>query len=287
VTGTTNGHSARISGTEARAGRAVSGSEHLGSAQQAEARKPAAPRKVSVMSAPNPQAVTGTSVGRDKKVTGNETGSSRAISGTPYFNNQDFGDASTAEVPAKVGAAFTRSGTRVSGTEVSSNPKMTGDEEGRCSLVTGTDYVGARDMQAACTTGTPPDHAVSKVAVDQTWQGEVVTGSGVGRSVKMTGDESGSCAAVSGTPYIGQAQYTQFCEAPQTDEQLARTPSRGIVSAADITGDRPGAGGSVMTGDERGACEPVTGTPYVGADNMPADCAVDSAASGRFVASPS
>lgn len=281
VTGMTSGHSARISGTESRA---VSGSGHPGSAQQAQARKPAAPRKVSVMSAPEPHAVTGTSVGRDKKVTGNETGSSRAISGTPYFNNQDFGDASAVEAPAKVGAAFTRSGTRVSGTEVSANPKVTGEEEGRCSLVTGTDYVGARDMQATCTTSTPPDHAVSKVAVDQTWQGEAVTGSGIGRSVKMTGDEPGSCAAVSGTPYIGQAQYAQFCEGPQAEEQLAHTPSRGIVSAADITGDRPGAGGSVMTGDERGACEPVTGTPYVGADNMPDGCAVDSAASGRFVA---
>lgn len=34
-----------------------------------------------------------------------------------------------------------------------------------------------------------------------------------------------------------------------------------------------------MTGDERGACEPVTGTPYLGMDTMPGQCAT----SGRFV----
>jgi hypothetical protein len=34
-----------------------------------------------------------------------------------------------------------------------------------------------------------------------------------------------------------------------------------------------------MTGDERGACEPVSGTPYVGADNVATQCP----ASGRFV----
>ncbi|APZ43507.1 CsoS2 family carboxysome shell protein [Acidihalobacter ferrooxydans] len=287
VTGTAVGQSARITGIESGACRTVSGTEYLGSEQYAEfcgTAAPRQPRKVSVMSTPNQQPVTGTSVARDLKMTGNEPGSCRAITGTPYFNSQDFGDACALEAPAKVGVASTRAGTRVSGTEVNSNPKMTGDEEGRCNLVTGTDYVGAQDLQAVCVDSTPADHAVSKVSVDQTWQGDVITGTGIGRSVKMTGDEFGSCAPISGTPYIGQGQYAQFCEASQADEQLARVPTRGIVSASDITGDRPGAGGSLMTGDARGACEPVTGTPYVGADNMPAECAVDSAASGRFVA---
>jgi hypothetical protein len=52
-----------------------------------------------------------------------------------------------------------------------------------------------------------------------------------------------------------------------------------VISAAAVTGDRPGSGGSVMTGDERGACEVISGTPYVGVDNMAASCP----SSGRFV----
>jgi hypothetical protein len=53
-----------------------------------------------------------------------------------------------------------------------------------------------------------------------------------------------------------------------------------VIPATAVTGDRPGAGGSVMTGDARGACEVVSGTPYVGIDNATSQCAT----SGRFVA---
>lgn len=288
VTGTSVGRSQRVTGDEPGACRVVSGTEYLSSEQYAgfcESTPPRPPRKVSIMSTPADQPVTGTSVARDKKVTGSEPGSCRAITGTPYFNSRDFGDACAIEGPAKVGAAATRAGTQVSGTEVRSNPKMTGDEEGRCSLVTGTDYVGAQDLRAVCVDSTPPDQAVAKVAVDRTWQGETITGAAVGRSASVTGDEYGGCAPISGTPYIGQGQYAQFCEPRDSEEQLARVPTRGVVSAAEITGDRPGAGGSVMTGDERGACEPVTGTPYVGLDNLSAACAIDGAGSGRFVGS--
>ncbi|AOU96859.1 hypothetical protein BI364_01515 [Acidihalobacter yilgarnensis] len=288
VTGTTVGRSEHVTGNEPGTCRVVSGTEYLSSEQYAafcENSPPRPPRKVSIMSTPAEQPVTGTSVSRDAKVTGNEPGSCRAVTGTPYFNSRDFGDVCASNGPAKVGAAATRAGTQVSGTEVRSNPKMTGDEEGRCTLVTGTDYVGAQDLRAVCVEGTPPDQAVTKVAVDRTWQGETITGAAVGRAAKMTGDEYGGCAPISGTPYIGQGQYVQFCEPREAEAQLARVPTRGIVSAADITGDRPGAGGSVMTGDERGACEPVTGTPYVGPDNLSAECAIGGVGSGRFVGS--
>lgn len=62
--------------------------------------------------------------------------------------------------------------------------------------------------------------------------------------------------------------------------QEARIRTSAVIPAAAVTGDRPGAGGSVMTGDERGACEVVSGTPYVGVDNSTSQCAT----SGRFVA---
>ncbi|MDP1533456.1 MAG: CsoS2 family carboxysome shell protein, partial [Rubrivivax sp.] len=53
-----------------------------------------------------------------------------------------------------------------------------------------------------------------------------------------------------------------------------------MIPANAVTGDRPGAGGSVMTGDDRGACEVISGTPYIGIDNATTQCST----SGRFVA---
>jgi hypothetical protein len=41
-----------------------------------------------------------------------------------------------------------------------------------------------------------------------------------------------------------------------------------------MTGLQPGIGG-VMTGGERGACETVTGTPYIGADQLSAACGAE------------
>jgi hypothetical protein len=59
------------------------------------------------------------------------------------------------------------------------------------------------------------------------------------------------------------------------DQIRARTPMRmGSV----MSGIQPGIGG-VMTGAERGACEDVTGTPYVGPDQQAATCGVAPAGS--------
>jgi len=101
----------------------------------------------------------------------------------------------------------------------------------------------------------------------------------VGRSSRVTGAESGGCSPISGTPYIGRGQYNGFCEAPALQAQEALIRTSAVIPATAVTGDRPGAGGSVMTGDERGACEVVSGTPYVGVDNTTTQCAT----SGRFV----
>jgi hypothetical protein len=224
------------------------------------------------------QPVSGTGVGRSSKVTGDEPGSCREISGTQYYTASDFADLCSATGPRKVGSMQTLGGRSVTGTEVSHNPKMTGDDKGGCKPVTGTDYVSAEQLKPVCADSTPVS-AVEKVSVDKTWRGQAITGSPVGRGPKVTGDESGGCAPISGTPYIGRSQYGQFCETPSVSAQEARIPSSALISATAVTGDRPGAGGSVMTGDERGACEPVSGTPYVGTDNMVSQCMT----SGRFV----
>ena len=283
VTGTSVGHSTRITGDEPGACRGITGTEYLSAEQFQEVcntAPPATPHKVSVMLSRGEQSVSGTEVGRSASVTGDEPGSCREITGSQYYTASDFGDLCNVTGPRKVGDIKTLSGGRVTGTEVVRNPKMSGDDKGGCKPITGTEYVSADQLQTVCATSTPVS-PVAKVAVDQTWHGQAVTGSPIGRGLQVTGDEPGGCAPISGTPYIGRNQYSAFCPAPALEEQEVRIPSDALIPAQAVTGDRPGAGGSMMTGDERGACEPVSGTPYIGVDNVTPQCAT--ATSGRFV----
>ena len=278
VTGTAVGHSSKMTGDERGSCRGVTGTEYLSTEQfqACDTSAPQSPRKVSVMSTRDEQPVSGTAVGRSASVTGDEPGSCRAITGSQYYNTDS--ELCATSGPNKVANMQTAGGHTVTGSEVGRSPKTTGDEAGGCKPVTGTDYIGA-DQQAAVCDASTPVAPVAKVAVDTTWRGQPVTGSYVGRSTRVTGDEFGGCSPISGTPYIGRSQYSNFCETPDKEAQEARIKTSALIPATAVTGDRPGAGGSVMTGDERGACEVVSGTPYVGADNTATNCAT----SNRFV----
>jgi hypothetical protein len=281
VTGTAVGHIAKITGDETGSCRGITGTEYLAQEQftsVCSTAAPEAPRKVSVMSSRGNQPVSGTEVGRSSKVTGDEPGSCRSITGSQYYTAESFGALCDTASPKKVASMQTLAGRTLTGTEVGRSPKVSGDEMGGCKPVTGTEYIGADQQQAVCAVSTPVA-PVAKVAIDQTWRGQSVTGSYVGRSGKVTGAETGGCSPISGTPYIGRGQYNGFCESPALQAQEARIRTSAVIPAAAVTGDRPGAGGSVMTGDERGACEVVSGTPYVGVDNSVSQCAT----SGRFV----
>lgn len=281
VTGTEVGRSAHVTGDEVGACRGITGTEYLAREHyetMCDTTPVAAPRKVSVMSSRGGQQLSGTELSRSGKVTGDEIGASRQLTGSQYVNTTDVRRPVDAKAPAKVATVQTLAGSTVTGTEVGRSPKVTGDDKGGCRPVTGTEYIGTQQLQSVCAASTPVA-PVAKVGQDQTWRGQTITGSNVGRSNKVTGDEDGGCAPISGTPYIGRGQYKAFCEAPQLASQQARIRAEAVIPAAAVTGSRPGAGGSVMTGDERGACEPVSGTPYVGLDNAPTQCQ----ASGRFV----
>ncbi|MGQ9862209.1 MAG: CsoS2 family carboxysome shell protein [Thiobacillaceae bacterium] len=280
VTGTGLGARKGLTGGESGVCHPVTGTQYLSSEQFVQmcgTQAPAPPRKVSVMSSRDGQRVTGTGVGRSTQVTGNEAGSARAVTGSQYFNAKDFGGAATA-APTKVQVMQTLGGRVVTGSEVAPSPKLSGDAFFGCQPVTGVDYVGTQQLAAVCETA-PVIEPVAKVSVDQTWSGQKVTGGHAGRSPRVTGNEAGACAPISGDTDIGQGQYMQFCEAPALQQQRNVQSDSATVSLRAITGDRPGAGGSVMTGDERGACSAVTGTPYLGVDTMPSQCAT----SGRFV----
>jgi hypothetical protein len=281
VTGTAVGQTNKITGAEFGACRGITGTEYLAQEQFKNVCNTDAlsgPRKVSVMSTRASQPVSGTAVGRSEKVTGDEPGACRSITGSQYFTQSNSGELCGTTVPNKVANMQTLAGQRLTGSEVGRSPKVTGDEMGGCKSVTGTDYIGTNQQNAVCVASTPVA-PVAKVAIDQTWRGQPVTGAYVGRSSRVTGAESGGCAPISGTPYIGRGQYNAFCESPALLAQEARIRASSIMPDTAVTGDRPGAGGSVMTGDERGSCEVVSGTPYVGPDNSVAECVT----SGRFV----
>lgn len=281
VTGTEVGRSAHVTGDEAGSCRSVTGTEYLSREQQqtvCDAVPLPGPRKVSVMSSQGGQAVSGVEVGRSVKVTGNEPGATRQLTGSQYFNATDFGQPAGREAPPKVATVQTLAGSTVTGTKVGLSSKVTGDDRGGCRAVTGTDYISARQQGAVCAT-TELVQPVRKVGQDQTWNNQTITGTRLGRSKQVTGDEHGGCAPISGTAYIGTQQYQGFCEPAQRDSQQALGRRETLISAATVTGDRPGAGGSAMTGDQRGACGPISGTPYFGADNLPKQCST----SGRFV----
>lgn len=263
VTGSLLGPGARVTGDESGACRAVTGAQYLSAEQFARcgSTPPPAPRKVSVMSARGGGRVTGIALGPDAEVTGGEAGACRAITGSQYLDPLDAGTCPVRAAPAKVTAQATHGGQRVTGGEPGGGARVTGTLARTQRAPSGIDLGGPAAAAPA-----------AKVEVDATLRGPVVTGQLPGRAAQVTGDARGSCATVTGTPYAGRRQYEAFCPAPAREAQSARVAVRGALAGPAVSGDRPGAGGSAVTGDDRGACVTVSGTPYVGRDNGASAC---------------
>jgi hypothetical protein len=98
-----------------------------------------------------------------------------------------------------------------------------------------------------------------------------VTGTMTDRHGKVTGNEPGTCKAITGTPYAGAESTENFCPAEVAAVANMRNKQSRSTPGMPMTGNQPGIGG-VMTGDAKGACEPVSGTPYVGADQYAEVC---------------
>ncbi|TSE22718.1 CsoS2 family carboxysome shell protein [Tepidimonas aquatica] len=256
------------------------------------------------------QRVSGTQVERSAKVTGMEAGTCRQVTGTEYIGQEQF-EAWCATrpqpAPPKVIETHTERGRPVTGSHPGLNPKVTGNETGVCRGITGTRYLAAEDV-ALCEQ--VQARAPHKVSVMSSRGDNEVTGTPVGRSPKVTGNEAGAQRPISGTQYAfalqGQAglragtasrrgapQPAGALQAPapavaSTDEAQPRQAAAAAETVgrldagfalATVSGDSPGTGGGRITGDERGACEPVTGTPYVGPDNLSGGCTL----SGRWL----
>nr|Q31HD7.1 RecName: Full=Carboxysome assembly protein CsoS2; AltName: Full=Carboxysome shell protein CsoS2 [Hydrogenovibrio crunogenus XCL-2] len=273
-----------------------------------------APQKVGESQTLHGQSVSGTQVGQgEKKMTGSESGACQLVSGTEYLGAEEFSkncDVQPTPQPAKVTQTQTTRGQVVSGsTKVGRSDKMTGNETGTCSAITGTEYLPADQSKMYCgetpakskatgfsvmsqatqkseqkvtggdsrksqsTTFKPknPASAPHKVMPSQTAKGNTTTGSQVGRLESVTGGERGSCHAVTGTGYQG-AEEAKACDMPMT-ETADKVTASGTAGGQKVTGDRSGAYYG-MTGAEAGDCKTITGTSYTGTEQFQF-CSVD------------
>ncbi|MBL6798916.1 MAG: carboxysome shell protein [Synechococcus sp. BS307-5m-G39] len=274
VTGNEVGRSDKVTGDEPGTCKNVTGTEYISANQSAAycGGGQVSPRKVGHSLTQQGRPVSGVMVGRSSSVTGDEAGAGRSLTGDQYLGSDPLPEGRPAP---KVGLSGTLSGTGVTGTMVGRSSQVTGDEFGSCHRVTGDQYISAEQVNSFC--GAKPEPEAAKVGFSVTNRNQVVSGTRTGRSERVTGDEPGSCQAVTGTPYAGLEQAGQHCGTPAVQAIRERTPVRPGTPSAAMTGLQPGVGG-VMTGDQRGACEAITGTPYVGADQLAQACGKDAPA---------
>jgi len=273
VSGNKVGRSTKVTGDESGTCKNVTGDEYV-SAEQSQSFcgsfAAESPSKFSISETMKGKKVSGDNVGRSGKVTGNDNGSDHQLTGTQYMQ------ASESTAPAKVNVSQTLRGGSVTGQHIGRSENVTGDEPGSCRNVTGDDYVGSEQYADFCkSTPAPTD---KKVGLSNTLMGKSVTGTMTGRSETVTGDEPGTCQAVTGTPYATAQQAGDFCSSDQAAMAAARNAKGTTNVGASMTGIQPGINGA-MTGGSKGACEPVTGTPYVGADQAASACPATAATS--------
>ncbi|MCL5060213.1 MAG: CsoS2 family carboxysome shell protein [Candidatus Thermoplasmatota archaeon] len=268
VTGTEVGRSGKVTGHEAGTCRRVTGTEYLAAEQEAEfcgTSPEPHPEKAGLGMTARQNLVSGSDLTRKVSVTGGESGANRAITGSAYADASRLRSAA-GEAPKKVETRHTNAGSAVSGTLVGRSSKVTGDEPGGCKRVTGSDYISAEEFASFCRA--EPFQPPAKVGVSRTLKGQDVSGTRIGRSSRVTGDEYGACKPVTGTSYIGADQYADFCAARAAAEAINRAR---LGRSPALSGMQPGPDAR-MTGNERGECQTVSGTPYLGEDQRAAAC---------------
>lgn len=316
VSGTVVGQGEKgMTGAETGACQLVSGTEYLGTEEfsACTTQPAAAPAKVTMTQTTRGQSISGTEVGRAEKMTGNEQGTCSSITGTEYLpadQSQMYcgtdvqptapamgfsimsqpaqarenritegGGSRSAQsttikpsnpAPQKVVPSQTAMGSMTTGTQVGRLEPVTGSEKGACKVVTGTGYQSAEEADALC--GMPAVETAQKVTASGTFGGQVITGDRSGGSSKMTGAEAGACEAVTGTPYVG-VEHAASCSAPaqQAMQQRQRQGANPTIS-----GVQPGLEG--ITGAQKGACQLVSGTHYLGNDQTALMCEPTNAA---------
>ena len=205
--------------------------------------------------------ITGTQVERNNKITGIEAGSCRAITGTEYIGTEQYETlcaTTPSPAPAKVGVGSTSRNQRVSGTQVGRSTQVTGNEHGAYKNVTGNEYLNTEQFESPSASKPAPSPA--KVGMFATRAGHSVSGTEVGRSLKVTGDEPGACLKLTGSQYYQPDQSGAVCQGSGVPHKVSVMST---IRGRQVTGVNVASSASV-TGSEYGACAGVTGTEYTG-----------------------
>ncbi len=268
VTGTQANRSVKTTGNEASTCRTVTGTQYMGAevVDQFCQDRPSykQPLRSTVTATTSGNKVTGNEVGRSDRVTGDEPGTCKNLTGTEYVSSNQSqkycGD--VPKNPSKVKHSTTTDGLKVSGSLPGRSTLVTGDESGSGHQLTGDQYLGSEPN--------PKGKAFEKVGSYNTLNGNNVTGTGVGRSDHMTGNEHGSCKNVTGDEYIGSQQYEKFCGSKPKPE--ARKVGLSLSSKSNLISGTMTGRSEIVTGDEPGSCKVLTGTPYAGLDQINENC---------------
>ncbi len=262
------------------------------------------PPKVIVSPTHGGQQVTGLRIGPGVRVTGDEAGAGVPVSGSQYVAAD--GSPPAPGAGPKVGLVRTAKGLVVSGTTVRNKVGITGDEVGEHLTITGeadqkldddltprsdgtyrsAQFPRRADPHGATAVGTRLGLQLGMAASseDGSWHplettngGRPVTGTAVGRSGRVTGNEAGACRPITGDQYQGLSAYSTECggtgggtaPAAHLNRERLDPVTAGKVTLAQTWAGQLVTGPSVehrpnVTGDEPGACRPVTGTPYHG-----------------------
>ncbi len=252
------------------------------------------PKVPSVTTAVSNATVTGLSYAAGRAMTGAEAGYDKPLTGTQYVGGAEGGYRASM---GKVGHARTNAGLTVSGTMVRSTVRITGDEDSADVRITGNaDQTVADDLDAR------PDSYVAVGAqfqrqsqphgqsvfgsnlgrsaravgsrsrdterpVEQTLSGHAVSGTAIGRSVRVTGDEGGAARSLTGSQYLAPAR-DEMDPAPADGRSDPATGAKVTLSQTwggqTVSGPMMEHDGRV-TGSEHGTCAAMTGTPYYGA----------------------
>jgi hypothetical protein len=254
--------------------------------------------------------VTGVRIGRGENVTGDERGSAIQVTGIQYIGKES--GYNPREGGIKVGASKTVAGQTVTGSQVRSKISITGDESNPDLHITGAsdqelkdDLLQHREQSnyAAQTQfqrqNDPHGHTVfganlgrsvktigsrnrsTEYSKEESVGGRPITGIAVGRSELTTGDESGSCRDITGSQYLMPAAKQPLCETNGRE-----VPKKVGIRAGNENGANTWGGQSVtgvdiehnehVTGDEPGACNVITGTPYAGPNQYQTFCSAES-----------
>ena len=154
-------------------------------------------------------------------------------------------------------------------------PKLTGREAAQARRE--TLCVNGRGNSPMCRPAgrvRPTSPAPVKVEQGNTLSGNLITGTQVESTSKITGIEGGSCRAITGTEYLGAEHYGALCAstpAPAPAKVGVGSTSRGQR----VTGTELGSSKQV-TGDDHGACKSVTGNEYLSSEQFESFCGTKS-----------